>query len=229
MIDSFPEQVNVSQGIIYLAGHRFTAPLTIGYCGQEFCVNGLVAEQDLQPRYPVHPPTKDDTLRFRLDQRALEIARDGKRRGLPHDRVLLRILDLYRASPLVSSAAQEDSEIAIFYVGSRGRFVKAFPRNVALEDPSPELIALRGARIRYNTLVEMQSDLSTGHLIVHSGRDYAILPSEVSLELDAIIQKMLSGTPLGEEEERVLDSYLPEFIRKGLSTPKPLQGVRSDR
>ena len=226
---AFPQQVNVSQGIIYLAGHRFAAPLTIGYCGQEFCVNGFTVSQDIAPRYPVPTRSAVDSSRYELSHRADEIARDGKRRDVPFDLTLQRILDLYRASPLVASADLHGNELTVYFVGSRIRYMRDFPRDVALEDPPPGYVERRAARIRYDELQELQKDLSTGHLIVHSGRAYTILPAATSLELDAIIQKVLSGASLGSEERRVLESNLPEFVGKDLSAPKPLRAARSSR
>jgi hypothetical protein len=166
---------------------------------------------------------------WELEKRAHKISQEGRRKGRPFDETLRRILELYRASPIVASADLRGDVITIHYVGSRIRFMSQFSKDVMLEDPAPGYFERRSAKVRYESLLEMRRYLSSGSLIVHTGRAYTILPPQDSMEIDRIIQKMLAGAALGEEERVALDRDIPEFVMRVPSGPKRLRAVADCR
>jgi hypothetical protein len=172
-IAAVPRHVEVSRGAIYFAGNRISAPMTIGYCGEEFCINGLVMETP--PRRAV-TPMNPNAPRSVLDRYVLEVARDARRQGFPYDVILRSAVEAYCSSALVEAVSLEsDSSLSVYYVNDRFPSHIMYSRYLTLEDPPPEYFTLRSIRIQYGHLLEMRRDLESGNLVVYSDHGHTIL------------------------------------------------------
>jgi hypothetical protein len=68
----------------------------------------------------------------------------------------------------------------------------------------------------------MRRYLESGNLVVYSDHGHTILDKYSSVEIDVILQKLMSGRSLSGEEESLLDSRLSQSVKKRSFPPRPL-------
>ncbi len=218
-----PISLRAQQGVLYLGGNRFTAPMTLSVSGRQLAVNGMTLPPEPAPTFPKHVPTTNDTLRDLLDKAAVAKARDGVSRGLPMVDVMRSVRDVYTASPIVRSATSDSTGLWVAYIDRTGTpNRKMFSRDDLLHIRTPQEVAQNAAEHAYEWLRGFKAHLDGGGLLVCLRHTNIFIPYQSTRFVDAMLQKMVAGQPLSASEADQLRSVLAVERWQEASTLIPL-------
>jgi len=212
----YPSSLAIRSGVLYLGGHRLTAPFLIAFSSTGFSANGLKIERPVALQTTSQNP--NDSIRDYLEREARVRYAAGLAKSQDSGSLLADIRDFFAASSIVISASVVDGVIQM-------RF-KDLPdvQHRWTPGPPPDL----EARARYESyaayrrLVSIKAHLEQGGIVLCMTRDFVQLPTGNSAKLDLLIQRLQDGARLTTSESKTLESYVPRAALDELATPVQL-------
>lgn len=208
-----PTSLTVQYGTLYFRGTRFSAPFQLSFDDSGVLLEGRrVPEAAFAIRkFPTETLSRRDTLYAELDWAALDIEVDGARKGLTRLAILQKMLELFRASPLVSDVQLRRGYLLITY------YDIPKPRTVTLSNPiviPPDSATVRRGRktASYNRMVMIRGAMRGGRLLVINADTCIFVPRERTDEVDRALQSLQLHHRVSEEQKRTLEDCLPPSL-----------------